>query len=287
MPDCDGAGGCDVLSSQSLPVRADDLSLPEMTLVPAGWYWQGSDEIERDYAYRIDEQIYGEDMARRNRWYDSEIAKWRIYLPKFEISTTPVTNAQYAAFIKDTGHPAPGVTREIWDSYGLVHGFEATRPFAWKDGRPRAGRENHPVVLVSWQDAMAYTRWLGEKTGDTWRLPNEAEWEKAVRGPDGTFYPWGNIYDPTRLNSADRGPFDTMPVKSFPPGPYGLYDGAGQVFEWTLTQQQPGARIVKGGSWDDRGCGVCRPAARHSRPEHLRHILIGFRVLRVAARKDK
>lgn len=275
------------LSSHSLPARADNIPLPEMTVVPAGWYWQGSDAIERDYAYRIDEQIYGEDMARRNRWYDSEIAKWRIYLPQFEISTTPVTNAQYAAFVKDTGHPAPGVTKKMWDSYGLVHGFEATRPFAWKDGRPRTGRENHPVVLISWQDALAYARWLSEKTGDTWRLPNEAEWEKAVRGPDGTFYPWGNIYDPARLNSADRGPFDTMPVKSFPPGPFGLYDGAGQVFEWTMTQQQPGARIVKGGSWDDRGCGVCRPAARHSRPEHLRHILIGFRVLRVATHKDK
>ncbi|WP_245881128.1 formylglycine-generating enzyme family protein [Thalassospira marina] len=275
-----------IISLQTPAALADSIQTPEMTVVPAGWFWQGSDAIERDYAYRIDEQIYGQDVAHRNRWYDSEITKWRIYLPQFEISTTPVTNAQYAAFVKDAGYPAPGVTKEIWDTYGLVHGFEATRPFTWKKGLPPSGRENHPVVLVSWQDAVAYTHWLSEKTGDSWRLPNEAEWEKAVRGPDGTFYPWGNIYDPTLLNSADRGPFDTMPVKSFPAGPYGLFDGAGQVFEWTMTQQQPGARIVKGGSWDDRGCGVCRPAARHSRPEHLRHILIGFRVLRVSS-QDK
>lgn len=88
-------------------------------------------------------------------------------------------------------------------------------------------------------------------------------------------------FDPLLLNSHDAGPFDTMPVASFPLGnsPYGLADGAGQVFEWTATPAGPGRRIVKGGSWDDKGCGVCRPAAGHSRPQKVKHILIGFRLV--------
>jgi len=106
------------------------------------------------------------------------------------------------------------------------------------------------------------------------------EWEKAMRGTDGRLYPWGNDYDPARLNNADQGPFATMPVGSFPPGasPYGVLDGAGQVYEWTATQHGENRRIVKGGSWDDHG-GICRPAAWHSRPEGLKHILIGFRLI--------
>ncbi|MDP2696746.1 SUMF1/EgtB/PvdO family nonheme iron enzyme [Thalassospira sp.] len=267
------------MAGQSARATDGNLIVPEMSQIAAGWFWQGSDDLEREYAYRLDEQIYGRDVTRRHRWYDVEMPKWRIYLPEFDISTTPITNDQYAAFVRDTGHPAPMVEKELWDSFGLVQGYEATRPFIWQNGAPPPGRGDHPVVLVSWQDARAYVDWLSRKTGEVWRLPTEAEWEKAVRGPDGIFYPWGNIFDPKRLNSADAGPFDTRPVKQYEAGPYGLYDGAGQVFEWTMAAAQAGYRYVKGGSWDDRGCGVCRPAARHSRAEHLRHILIGFRVV--------
>ena len=95
-------------------------------------------------------------------------------------------------------------------------------------------------------------------------------------------FPWGIDWDPGRLASADAGPFDTVPVGSFPGGasPFGILDAAGLVYEWTATRAPDGRYIVKGGSWDDRGCGVCRPAARHGRPTGLRHILIGFRLVR-------
>ena len=92
--------------------------------------------------------------------------------------------------------------------------------------------------------------------------------------------------DILHIDSADGGPHDTVAVGSYPAGdgPYGLHDGAGLVFEWTATpagndRSGNGRYIVKGGSWDDRGCGVCRPAARHGRPAALRHILIGFRLV--------
>ncbi|MBI3451902.1 MAG: SUMF1/EgtB/PvdO family nonheme iron enzyme, partial [Rhodospirillales bacterium] len=96
-------------------------------------------------------------------------------------------------------------------------------------------------------------------------------------------FPWGDAFDPARLNSHDRGPFDTTPVGRYSDGasPYGMLDAAGQVFEWTATPDGDARYIVKGGSWDDRGCGICRPAARHSRPAGIKHILIGFRVVRV------
>ena len=142
------------------------------------------------------------------------------------------------------------------------------------------------MVLVSFDDAGAYAEWLTRKTGVRWRLPTEIEWVKAARGTDGRRFPWGETFDAKRLNSHDSGPFDTVPVGRFPDGasPFGVLDAAGQVFEWTATPSShgpAGARyLVKGGSWDDKGCGVCRPAARHSRPRALKHILIGFRLVR-------
>jgi formylglycine-generating enzyme required for sulfatase activity len=100
---------------------------------------------------------------------------------------------------------------------------------------------------------------------------------------DGRWFLWGNTWEPTLANTHDLGPFDTMPVGSFPTGqsPFDLLDPAGQAFEWTVDTAGQGRVVVKGaGSWDDKGCGVCRPAARHTRPAALKHILIGFRLVR-------
>ncbi|MDQ6992669.1 MAG: SUMF1/EgtB/PvdO family nonheme iron enzyme, partial [Mariprofundus sp.] len=179
-------------------------------------------------------------------------------------------------------HSPPFVDAQTWQSYGLVHPYKRARRYNWTGDRPPADKQNHPVVLVSVADAEAYAAWLSRKTGRTLRLPSADEWEKAMRGSDGRFYPWGNDYDAKRLNNADRGPFATMPVASFPQGasPYGVLDGAGQVYEWTSTHQGKQRHIVKGGSWDDHG-GICRPAAWHSRPQNLKHILIGFRLVEV------
>lgn len=221
-------------------------------------------------------------ITRRERWYEAERPRRRVSLRAYAITLTPVTNRQYAAFVADTGYRAPDVDRATWDAYGLAHPYERTRRYAWREGKPPAGREDHPVVLVSLADAVAYAEWLSRKTGMRWRLPTELEWEKAARGTDGRAFPWGAEFDPARLNSHDAGPFDTTRAGAYPGGasPFGVLDAAGQVYEWTATLAAPGRAIVKGGSWDDKGCGVCRPAARHARPVELRHILIGFRLVR-------
>lgn len=259
------------------------LPLPELVLVPAGSFIRGSDREEREAAYRLDEAAYGHSVTRKNRWYESEFDREEVSLGAYEITKSLVTNVQYAAFVAATGHRAPNVDPETWRGYGLIHPFARTRRHVWSPQGPPAGRADHPVVLVSHADARAYAAWLRQETGAIWRLPTEAEWEKAARGTDGRRFPWGETYDVARLNSHDRGPFDTLPVHAFPNGesPFGMLDPAGQVFEWTATSARGDGRyIVKGGSWDDKGCGICRPAARHSRPEALKHILVGFRLVR-------
>jgi toxoflavin biosynthesis protein ToxD len=269
----------------SAPIRALGMAdVPGIVKVRAGSFVVGSDKAEREAAYRLDEQAYGHRVTRQQGWYDAERHRQRVQLGAFAVTRTAITNQQYAAFISDTGHAPPDVDKVTWKAYGLIHPYLATRRFAWIEGKPPKGREDHPVVLVSHADVKAYALWLGRQTKSSWRLPTEAEWEKAARGPEGARFPWGDIFNASLLNSADRGPFDTMPVGSFPDGasPAGLLDAAGQVFEWTATRSGQGHYIVKGGSWDDKGCGVCRPAARHARPANIKHILIGFRLINVS-----
>ncbi len=255
--------------------------VPKTIEVPAGPFVAGSERAEREAAYRLDERAYGHGVTRKNKWYEGEVRKTPT-LPAFHITRSPITNAQYAAFVAATGHTAPDVDRKTWAGYRLIHAYGRTRRHAWVGGGAPEGRADHPVVMVSHRDARAFAAWLGRETGSQWRLPSEAEWEKAARGTDGRRFPWGEAYDPARLNSADRGPFDTVSVGRFPDGasPFGMLDAAGQVFEWTATPAGRDRFIVKGGSWDDKGCGVCRPAARHGRPAGIKHILIGFRLVR-------
>ncbi|MGH8066837.1 MAG: formylglycine-generating enzyme family protein [Candidatus Entotheonellia bacterium] len=262
--------------TQSL--AAQTAALTPMVLVPAGPFIMGSTPAEREYGYSLDEHR-GSSVARANRWFEHE-ARTSRQLDAFLIDVCPVNNADFKGFVDATGHPPPFVTQESWAGYHLIHDYDTVQRFLWKNRTYPHGRGRHPVVLVSQADATAYCEWRGTQEKRKLRLPTEAEWEKAARGPDGHIFPWGDEFDAARLNSADKGPYDTVPVGSYPDGksPYGLYDMAGQVFEWTSTpaEQRPGSFIVKGGSWDDLP-GVTRAAARHSRPATLKHILIGFR----------
>jgi len=248
--------------------------------IPNGYFLMGSTPSQIKEGYRISAKGYNHDGVRRAGWFDNESPQRRINLPAFRIQKTTVTNAEYDEFITATGHPVPYVTAKTWASYHLVHPYNRVKQYLWSDGKIPKMKANYPVVLISYDDATAYASWLSHKLGRTVQLPSEAQWEKAMRGSDGRLYPWGDVYDPKRLNNADRGPYTTTPVGSFSDGvsPYGILDGAGQVFEWTSTQWGKDKKTVKGGSWDDHG-GVCRPAAHHGRPMALKHILIGFRLV--------
>jgi formylglycine-generating enzyme required for sulfatase activity len=160
-----------------------------------------------------------------------------------------------------------------------------------------------------WKEALAFCAWLGETTGRAIRLPTEAEWEKAARGPDGWIYPWGDRPPDHTLCNFDRNFFDTTPAGRYSPqgdSPYGCADMAGNVWEWCQTKYKPypyraadgredlqpdggldgprayDRRVVRGGSFIyDRQEVRC--AARYrSNPAHRdRHI--GFRVVMVVA----
>jgi formylglycine-generating enzyme required for sulfatase activity len=152
----------------------------------------------------------------------------RVELDAFEIARFPVTEGEYAAFVRETGY---------WEL-----------PAHWRDGRPSPWRSNHPVHGVGWQGATLYAEWLSERSGLRYRIPTEAEWEKAARGADGRAFPWGERFDPARCNTREGGVGDTTPVGIYPEGasPCGALDLAGNVEELTadLYAPYPGSRFV-------------------------------------------
>ena len=131
----------------------------------------------------------------------------QVYLSAYQIARHPVTNAQYEVFVKATSHEVPS---------------------HWEGGKIPTGKENHPVVNVTWKDAQSFCAWAGG------RLPTEAEWEKAARSTDGRKYPWGNEPPTMELCNFNNNVGDTTPVGQYPKGasPYGVMDMAGNVWEW-------------------------------------------------------
>jgi formylglycine-generating enzyme required for sulfatase activity len=252
-----------------------------MVNIPAGGFVRGSTREQREAAYDDYLATAGRDTARRGRWFERERESQRFILDPFAVDLAPVTNAAYAEFVRDTGHRAPYMDEATWKQQGYIQKWpQQVERFVWKDDEPDPNRVDHPVVLVSWDDALAYCKWRGELVGSPRRLPTAAEFEKATRGPRGLNYPWGPSFDPKKLNSAVEGPKDTLPVGSFPDGasPYGLLDMAGNVFQWTATRWpfKDGRFTVKGSAWDDYG-GLGRGAAEHGRPRGVRHAIVGFR----------
>ncbi len=195
----------------------------------------------------------GDFKMGSNEWWPKSGPEHTRYLPDYFIDKYEVTNRAYAEFVKATGHNKPS----HWIKFG--------------GGNIPKGRENHPVTYVDWFDADAYCKWRGK------RLPTEPEWEKAARGTDARIFPWGNEFDKNKANTPQLGHGDTMPVGSFENGksPYGAYDMAGNVFEWTSDwyTAYPGNKhpdpnegerykVVKGGSWYDctyYKCGISAP----------------------------
>lgn len=240
--------------------------------MPAGEFWMGSTSEEREFAYRLDKEV-----TRSYAWYESEARK-KATTGAFWIDRYPVTNSEYKKFIDETGRTAPFISPEAYQRQGfLVHPYDKVKEFLWREESFPSGRQDHPVVLVSVDDTMSYCSWTGKKTKRKSRLPTEVEWEKAARGTDGRFFPWGNEWQPDYLNSGERYG-TTTPVNRFPRGrsPYGIYDTVGNVFEWTASQWDEKSFVLKGCSWDDLP-GTCRAAMRHGRPRQSKHILIGFR----------
>ena len=288
--------GCQLPQSASSPqlitsqnCQTDD----SFVFIPKGEFILGSDLQERDYAYSISAQAIApekkaiaqaEKKLRQAGWFDRETARQTESLPGFCISRNLVTNEEYQAFIKETNHQAPGITAVEYQKQGfLVHPYSQVKAFLWTNGTTYpTGKEQHPVVLISYEDALAFADWKKEKTGATYRLPTASEWEKAARGKDGRYFPWGNNWQDDGTNSAVSNLNYTSAIATYPlsRSPYNVEDMAGNVFEFTSTLKRQGTRVVmKGCSWDDLP-GFCRAAYQHTRPKTSRHILFGFRLVK-------
>jgi len=251
----------------------------EQLYVPPGAFTMGSTRIEREYAYGLDKEV-----TRRYRWYEKETRRTP-RTDSFCMDRYPVTNGQYKIFVDETGHQSPYITASAYQLQGfLVHPYDKVKAFLWRGDSFPTGRKVHPVVLVSYHDAVSYCEWKGNKLRAKYRLSTEEEWEKAARGTDGRIFPWGSKWIAENLNSGAHAG-STTSVGQFPLGksPYGLYDMVGNAFEWTSTPwqvpttgSQAQKMVLKGCSWDDLP-GTCRAAMRHGRPASSKHILIGFR----------
>jgi len=211
----------------------------------------------------------GEFVMGSNERWDDEAPEYIESVETFHIDLHEVTNANYHLF-------ASATKREF--------------PYHWSEGNIPAGKEDHPVIYVSWHDANAYCKWSGK------RLPTEQEWEKAARGENGNIYPWGNEWSLDKSNNPYKGSTGTQPVGSYPEGrsPYGLYNMSGNVWEWvdsfylphpgnTIPRAEYGKdkRVLKGGSWFDclsYGCGLSAPTFNRSffTPE-VKNNSFGFR----------
>jgi formylglycine-generating enzyme required for sulfatase activity len=220
--------------------------------IPAGEFLMGSTKLRDEYAW------------------DDETPQHSLYLDEYLIGRTPVTVAQYAAFMMASGYKAnEGCTNSMG---------------------------KHPITRVSWDDAAAFCRWATQLTGRNVRLPNEAEWEKAARGIDGRIWPWGDQPPDAAYCNFDCNTMSTTAVGKYSPkgdSPYGCTDMAGNVWEWTgsILGDYPynkddgrqdlhsrGARILRGGSYSDVGIKT-RCACRHWDLPELSSSYSGLRVV--------
>lgn len=216
-----------------------------------------------------------------------------VYLDEFLMDSTLTTNRDFATFTRESEYKTSAeVMGQAWGfragAFGSISGL-SWRSYATPD------RELHPVVLVSWNDAVAYCEWAGK------RLPTEAEWEKATRGSlAGASYPWGNE-EPIGTQSNFAGTPSELPptteVKRFPPNQAGLFDMVGNVWQWCSDWYSPGyyasapqanptgpstgeTRVRRGGSWNVIQPFRLRCANRGAAPPILCAPNVGFRCVR-------
>lgn len=245
--------------------------IPETAYVPAGTFLMGSNSGRPD-----------------------EAPQRTVELLDYEIGIYEVTNAQFSAFINETGYLTTA-EREM-GSY-LSSAGDFVDGISWKHpsapGSSMEGRGDYPVVHVSFYDAVEYCKWLSGRTGREFNLPTEAQWERSARGEDGRKYPWGDNIDPGKANYS-TGNRQTTPTGSYRNGKSSIdcYDMAGNVREWcadwyamrpeNVFKNPKGPsdgsyKVVKGGSWLSNADMLRASARSDVDPEQTADDL-GFRV---------
>ncbi len=274
-----------------------------MVYVPAGQFEMGTSDAQMDQALQLCHEA-NDDCERE--WFKDEQPAHTVALDAFWIDQTEVTNAMFATFLNEQGNQVEeGVS---WLEPGAGHRGIAYGHIEENDGvfQPETGYEDYPVIEVSWYGAAAYCSWVGG------RLPTEAEWEYAARGPQAVLYPWGNTFDGERTSYCDARcsykwrdtDFDDGFAQWAPVGSYmggaswcGALDMAGNVWEWVsdwydeeyyarspvdnpqgpATAGPYNCRVRRGGSWYDEAWGVRSAYRRGEAPSSYRIHWVGVR----------
>lgn len=281
---------------------------PGMVRIPAGKFIMGSN--------KTDTTGKAKEFGLSKPWYLDEHPQRTLQLPDFFIDIYEVTNAQYREFVIKTNYWLPAqwekngylLTREILESADITKLQDFVTETGLAPGRDARALDKealltaiekrqktldqYPVTGITWPNARDYCAWVKK------RLPTEAEWEKAARGTRGQEFPWGNDWNPVKLNaaSADNWEDGVSPVGAYPQGksPYGLFDMAGNAMEWVQDDYRPypGStykstaftkqnKVVRGGGWGGIGHYVIghfyRGAYRFYLPPHSAFSDLGFR----------
>uniref|UniRef100_Q3ANU9 Sulfatase-modifying factor enzyme-like domain-containing protein n=1 Tax=Chlorobium chlorochromatii (strain CaD3) TaxID=340177 RepID=Q3ANU9_CHLCH len=265
---------------------------PNFVLIRGGEFTMGSPESESER--------------------DRDEMPHRVKVGDFYIARYEVTTAEFRTFVQETGYRTDAEKTNpslvFWS--GLWPGKAGLNWRYGTNGKERSGAENnHPVILVSWNDAVAYCKWLSKKHGMNFRLPTSAEWEYACRAGTSTVFNYGDNLSTTQANYDGNYPYsnhpkgiyrkNTVPVNSFTPNAWGLYNMHGNVAEWcsdwysepyyesskangTVTNPTGPAtgsnRVMRGGSWYD-DARYCRSADINDSTPSYRYINVGFRVV--------
>jgi len=274
--------------------------------VPAGEFIMGSSDEQVEFGRELCRTYWHQPDDCNGSWIEDEQPQHTVYLDSYWIMETEVTNAQYGKFIEADGY----TTETYWSADGWTWRSDnaIVEPRYWEDNR--FNNDLQPVVAISWYETEAYANWLSAETGLDFRLPTEAQWEKAARGTDGDVFPWGSQWNSSYANyceknctqdwadqDTDDGYQYTAPVGSYPTGasPYGALDMAGNVWEWTADwyaadyyQNSPArnpqgpssreVRVLRGGSWLDLP-SYLRAAFRDRYFPDNRSSGVGFRLL--------
>jgi formylglycine-generating enzyme required for sulfatase activity len=226
-----------------------------------------------------------------SRFHPREAPPRVLRIDEFEIAHTPVTVAQYAAFVnREAVHDPRWWSKEGWSwRNGELDGWgreNRRQPDAWE---MQVQRPYHPVVGVTLHEAIAYCNWVSSEKKRKVRLPSEEEWEYAARGEDGRPFPWGEEFDPTFANLFESELHHTSEVASIPGdiSPFEVMDMCGNAQEWTSSAYTPLAGevyppgmlfVARGGSFNDTAFGG-RASYRRAYPPGYFFPFLGFRVV--------
>lgn len=224
--------------------RSADITEPQLVKIPTGKFLMGSTK---------EQVVQAIMLGAENYLLEREQPQHIVELSDYFIGKYPITNREYQIFVFNAKH---------------------NPPLGWDGDQYPAEKSGHPVVNISWDDANTYCKWLAEKTKKNYRLPTEAEWEKASRGENGLIYPWGVEFDPRKANTSESNVGDSSEVGQFSPNGdsvYGCADMSGNVWEWCedffdeniyktrinkiskdpLTPLKSYSHVVRGGSFKD------------------------------------